>query len=376
MTKFGKFLISKKSVPLFFFLLIAANVFVYWEFRAFFHAYLDVTLNGWLLAGMFGVLVLYLLMENQKYTSLKKAFSIFFGYYISLFLYLFLCLLASELLSALFALAFPELPWDKVCFMIGISAACMIFLYGIGNVHRVKTVQYSMDSDHSTGKKYRIVLLSDLHIGGLIGVRHLSRIVKATNACQPDLIVIAGDIFNGRSVAECTEYDEAAILLRRLQSKDGVIAVPGNHDSLPNDVPFQHFLKQAHITLLDDQCAEYRDLMIVGRKDIVRQDESGRLSLSQLVKTKEKDSFYIIVDHNPRGVEEAADWGANLVLSGHTHKGQLFPMDLLTKAAYGRKRFWGKHKIKSTWLIVSAGAGYFQLPLRVGSKNEVVCLEL
>jgi predicted MPP superfamily phosphohydrolase len=140
-------------------------------------------------------------------------------------------------------------------------------------------VNYSIDSDHRAEKNYKIVLLSNLHIGQFIGVRHLLRIVEAINKSKSNLIVIASDIFNGCSVKECEKFDEVSMLLHRLQSKDGTIAVSRNHDLLPNDVSFRNFFMQVGITLLDDQYEEYGNLVVIGRKDIIRKKEN-RLPLS------------------------------------------------------------------------------------------------
>lgn len=82
------------------------------------------------------------------------------------------------------------------------------------------------------------------------------------------------------------------------------------------------------------------------------------------------------MDHNPQGLTEALDCGADLVLCGHTHRGQLFPINFFTKWAYGTERFWGHHQVGKTHVIVSAGCSVFQLPVRVATDNEVVVVGL
>ena len=224
---------------------------------------------------------------------------------------------------------------------------------------------------------YRMVLLSDIHLGSCIGAGYISRMVESVNALQPDMIVIAGDTFNGRSTKECTNIEAVEALLHQLKAKDGVIAVTGNHDPNPSDESFLTFLERAGITLLSDQTMELGHFSIVGRNDVSLEHSSfGRKPLNELLTSLDLTKPYIILDHNPRGADEAAASKSALFLCGHTHKGQFFPMDLVTKAVYGKERFWGHWNIEETHVVTSAGAGYFQMPLRINTKNEIVSLEL
>ena len=84
----------------------------------------------------------------------------------------------------------------------------------------------------------------------------------------------------------------------------------------------------------------------------------------------------IVIDHNPQGNDEAVQCGADLVLCGHTHRGRMFPVNLLTKWAYGAPRFGGHHSWGKTHAVISAGCSVFQLPVRVGTSNEVVAIDL
>ncbi len=83
-----------------------------------------------------------------------------------------------------------------------------------------------------------------------------------------------------------------------------------------------------------------------------------------------------MLDHNPGGIKEAIENKVSLVLCGHTHKGQFFPATLFTRFAYGKKDFYGYAQREETQSIVSAGAGYFQMPMRIGSDSEIVLIEV
>ena len=118
-------------------------------------------------------------------------------------------------------------------------------------------------------------------------------------------------------------------------------------------------------------------LVILGRNDAISVREPDcRRPLQMVASGYQHDRTVIVVDHNPQGADEAAACGADLVLCGHTHRGQLFPITLFTKWAYGTERFWGHHQLGKTHIIVSAGCSVFQLPVRVGTDNEVVSIDL
>ena len=98
--------------------------------------------------------------------------------------------------------------------------------------------------------------------------------------------------------------------------------------------------------------------------------------MEQLSKEISSDIPTVVLDHNPSGISEAAEYGADLVLSGHTHKGQFVPVTYFTKLANGKHFFYGYEQFGKTQAIISSGAGYFQLPVRIGTDNEVVKIEL
>ena len=84
----------------------------------------------------------------------------------------------------------------------------------------------------------------------------------------------------------------------------------------------------------------------------------------------------VVLDHNPSGIPEAVEFGADLVLSGHTHKGQFFPVTYFTKLANGKHYFYGHEQFGKTYAIISSGAGFFQLPVRIGTSNEIVDIHI
>ena len=136
----------------------------------------------------------------------------------------------------------------------------------------------------------------------------------------------------------------------------------------------RRFFQEAGIHLLVDACAETADFLVVGRDDIL--GNPHRKPLEELLGEGASEKPVIVVDHNPLGIDDGVRLGADLVLCGHTHKGQFFPATVFTKLAYGPRGFYGHYQTGRTHSVVSAGAGYFQLPVRLGTDSEIVALQV
>lgn len=376
MNGFGKFVRSKGFAALFFLLLLGANGFVYEEVRSAcshlgFHAP-----GWWLLALMLGILALYEWMRlTPSASAVKKCVLYGGGLYISFFLYLVLSLLAFQILAAVAQWAALWGAWDTVGFGCAVLTAAMIFLYGVINARLVKPVHYTVVTGNGACKS-RIVLLSDVHLGMYNGVKHLQKVVDAVNAAQPDLVVIAGDLFDGAQAGAYFDQEAAAAQFCCIRAGSVVMAT-GNHDPATTSAAFRSFLQRAHIILLSDSGLELGDLVIFGRNDAISVREPDcRRPLCKRIAGYANRHPLIVIDHNPQGIDEAVQCGADLVLCGHTHRGQMFPVNLLTKWAYGAPRFGGHHSWGKTHAVISAGCSVFQLPVRVGTSNEVVAIDL
>ncbi len=308
----------------------------------------------------------------------------------------------------------------------------------VGMVHARKlvTVNYQVPVEH-LGKEARLVLLSDLHIGHFVGKKHIQNLVAQVNRLKPDLVLISGDLIIGHFVGkkhiqnlvaqvnrlkpdlvlisgdlinagntnECPDIDQVARELEGLRTEHGVFAVTGNHDPAPEDPDFRRFLRRARIHLLEDKTCDavtgnhdpapedpdFRRFLrrarihlledktcdagpvqLVGRKSKIR----PRAALTELMESCTGEKPVVVLDHDPIGIQEARQAGADCVLCGHTHRGQVFPLDLLVRLLYPKEELWGMGRKGKTTSIVSAGAGYFSMPMRLGSDSEIVCIDL
>ena len=194
--------------------------------------------------------------------------------------------------------------------------------------------------------------------------------VENVNMQKPDLIVISGDLFDGYLPDDDALYSIATVL-RQLRPKYGVYAVSGNHDSFGTDPRFQYFMKEAGVHFLYNNSIVLPMWNIVGRAGIVDMPDV-RTPLPDLLQNVDPQKPIIVLDHDPQGIREAVYCGVDLILCGHTHKGQFFPMTLLTKLANGSRYFYGCDTSGKTHSVISAGTGFFELPIRIGTNSEIV----
>ena len=262
--------------------------------------------------------------------------------------------------------------------LIGTLLAIGIVAGGVLHAAHPQVVRYEVDlrrNKAGEAKTYRIVQLSDLHVGAVVGERLTRRICRETEALHPDLIVFTGDQFNHGYVDECRDEHEVAAILSTLSAKDGKWAVLGNHDPEPGDPALAAFYREAGISPLDNSCIVLDGFNLVGRTGVVS-DGERRVPLQQLLVLTDPAKPVVVLDHDPMGIPQAEDCSAELILAGHSHQGQFFPYNFFVGRAFPKGYFHGLAKTKNTVSIVSAGAGVFQVPLRVGTDSEIVCVDL
>jgi len=224
-------------------------------------------------------------------------------------------------------------------------------------------------------KQLRAVMMSDIHLGTLIGNGHFEKIVQEVEKLQPEIIFLAGDVLD--EDLEPVLRQNIGETLKRLKAPLGVYAVMGNHEYIGGAEPAYEYLKNHGLQIVRDSVVRIDDsFYLIGREDRDKKRFSGRerLDLDELV-GKADDSFpLILMDHQPYYLEQAANLGVDLQLSGHTHHGQLWPLNYITSAIYTISRGYGK--IDQMHVYVSNGIGTWGPPVRVGSRPEIVLLNI
>ena len=192
--------------------------------------------------------------------------------------------------------------------------------------------------------------------------------MERINAEKPDLVLIAGDIVDGdvRPVVE----DRLAEVLNRIEAP--VYASLGNHEYFGGEAHRRQFLSQTKIQLLCDSVATFDDAVyLIGRDD---ETNTGRKSLQQLTAGLDRSKPILVLDHQPHHLEQAELAGVDFQLSGHTHRGQVFPLNLLVDRMYERSH--GYHRRGKTQYYVSSGIGIWGGKYRIGTQSEYVVIHL
>lgn len=276
----------------------------------------------------------------------------------------------------------------------GVVGMALVIGYGIRHAGRITLTRYRIQIKKSCHAKkegdLRIALLADLHLGSSVGKKQVRRMVELVNQCRPDLIVIAGDLFDN-DFSSIEDPEETASLLAEMKSRFGTWACWGNHDinerilagftfPVPGgvcvDPQFDTFLRRADIHMLNDDCQLVgNSFYLIGRKDPQRIEKTGemRMEPAELMKKLDRSKPVIVIDHQPKQLRELAEAGADLDLSGHTHNGQVFPGNLFLRLMWENP--CGVKKIGAMYSVVTSGAGFWGPGLRVGTDNEVVLLE-
>lgn len=314
-------------------------------------------------------------------TPVKRVLGVVSGYGMGIGLYLLMFSLAAELL--LLVPRILKLPLTTHRLFSGVVALGVLVLslatcvWGFCHARTIRHVSYDISLESRRDiSDLKVVLISDLHLGAIGSEGRLEKIVTEINAAHPDVVCIAGDFFD-TDFSSIQNPDAALRTLQTLLSTYGVYACLGNHDGGQTHEQMVAFLKAANIQLLDDAYALIDDrLVLVGRLDasaIGGYGDRTRKPLSDFFTREDETLPVIVMDHNPAHVEEYTR-EVNLILSGHTHKGQIFPGNLVTGRMYTVDYGFYQKDAASPQVVVTSGVGTWGMPMRLGSDCEIVTL--
>ena len=264
----------------------------------------------------------------------------------------------------------------------------VISIYGVINAGNIQTTKYEISVGKKAGKlkSLNVVLIADLHLGYNIGCRQMEQMAEKINAQNPDLVVVAGDIFDNEYEA-LDNPDRLAEILRGIHSKYGVYACYGNHDiqekilagftfggraKKQSSVEMDEFLEKAGFTLLRDEYVLIDNAFyLYGRPDYERPGRGieERKTAQEITDNMDLSLPVLVIDHEPRELQELADAGVDADLCGHTHDGQLFPGNITIKFLW--ENACGYLKKDNMHNIVTSGVGLFGPNMRVGTKSEI-----
>ncbi|MCL2007387.1 MAG: metallophosphoesterase [Treponema sp.] len=265
--------------------------------------------------------------------------------------------------------------------------ATLAIIYGTFNARQIKTVHYDLQLKKQ-GRDMRLALVSDMHIGAIVGHKWVRDITDAINKAKPDIIIMAGDIFDN-SIDAIKNPELMLSELKRMEADIGIFACPGNHDvdraSLEEKSSTERissFLEKAGIKLLQDEAKLIADsFYVIGRKDtrpIGIGQKHERKTAGELTENLDKNKPIIFMDHQPIDFPKIEEAGADLILSGHTHKGQFFPANIATKRIFKKAGavHYGLWKGKTAQGLVTSGAAVWGPVFRILSNSEVAILDI
>ena len=289
--------------------------------------------------------------------------------WLMIFFYLIMAFLVGDLMRLMHLIPKSVMlgNWLTLGILTGVLA--VVFVLGNINYHNKRRMEITLSAP-VLDRPLKIVAASDLHLGFGTDRKELARWVDMINRERPDVVVFAGDVID-TSTFPLWQGDYAAELLR-IDAPWGVFAVPGNHEYISGIDESNRFLEHAGITVLRDSVAVVAgSLAIAGRDDHSNRE---RKSIAELTKTLFDDQTTILLDHQPLRLGDAAAAGIDLQISGHTHRGQIWPATWITDRMFECSH--GFYQKDGTQYFISQGLGIWGGKFRIGSRSEYLVVNL
>ncbi|MDD2621506.1 MAG: metallophosphoesterase [Bacteroidales bacterium] len=260
--------------------------------------------------------------------------------------------------------------------VIGFVSLLILMGYIHAKQIQIKHIPLSIAKEVEGKKEMRILMASDIHLGAIIGRSWEEKFVRMVANEKPDLVLLCGDLIDGEIAPVIRK--QLGKHIQDIASPLGVYAISGNHEYIGNINKSINYLKSIHINVLQDTVLTLSNgLQLVGRKDLQSQyveKDNEIKSLAELMKNIDHNKPVIVMKHQPYGLDEAVEAQVDLHLSGHTHHGQLFPINLITNALFEVSH--GYLKKENTHFYVSSGFGSWGPSVRIGSQAEIVIFDI
>ncbi|EKX63008.1 metallophosphoesterase [Streptomyces ipomoeae] len=242
--------------------------------------------------------------------------------------------------------------------------------YGVLRGPRVKRVTVPLAKLPRSAHGFRIAVVSDVHLGPILGRGFTERVVATVNATQPDLIAVVGDLVDG----SVDDLRSAVEPISGLQARHGAFFVTGNHEYFSGVEEWTAHVRELGLKLLANERVELAPFDLAGVNDVTGEDHDDGPDLTAALEGRDPSRTSVLLAHQPVFVDEAVRHGVDLQLSGHTHGGQLWPMNYVAELA--NPTVAGLERYGDTQLYVSRGAGAWGPPTRVGAPSDVTVVEL
>lgn len=254
------------------------------------------------------------------------------------------------------------------------AMSIIIVLYGSFHAQNIQINRYDIQLEKYTStERTKVAVFSDLHLGAQYGHKKVAEIVDVINRETVDMVFIVGDMFNDDYHA--LDNPEAIVdALKNIKAELGVYLVWGNHDSGPTFTLMQDMIDQSKIIRLEDEVLQVDNVFtLVGRRDSrpIMYEGITRAAINWS-SVKDKSLPLIVLDHQPSNYSEYLETDVDLIISGHTHRGQIFPGNFMTRLVYDYD--YGLHETNEVGqqILVSSGIGTWGPPIRVMTNSELL----
>jgi predicted MPP superfamily phosphohydrolase len=321
-------------------------------------------------------------LESRHSSVITDILNIIGGFWLAFMLYGFIFFLLSDIISGILRLT-GLLSGDslqlfrKWSFIVTIVASVLFIAGGFINAIIPVVKRYDIDINKPAGdlKQLRIAAASDIHLGSIIRKRSIRKLSRMLQDLNPDLVLLLGDIVDGE-IGPVLRGD----LLQYFtcpKCNDGLYAITGNHEFIGGADRTIPYIESKGIRVLRDEVVTLDGgIQLIGRTDRDSRRFYGkqRLPLDSLMVNVDRNRPVILLDHQPFHLSESEAAGVDLQLSGHTHNGQMWPLNLLTSAIY--ELSYGYLKKGNSHFIVSSGYGLWGPRVRSGSRSEVLLVNI
>lgn len=255
--------------------------------------------------------------------------------------------------------------------LVGVVVAIALSVYGVYNVFdiKVREVSFAPRNLPELWRGKKAIHISDVHLGSILRDGYMQKIVKKIDKIKPDIIFITGDLFD--SIDGSVEYFHES--LKSLGAPQGVFFVTGNHETYLGLEKMNKTLEGTNITILDNNLVEIDGLQIIGLAYPERMAKKNIVEDLNKIDNFDPQKINILLYHEPRFIEKIKKTGVDLMLAGHTHKGQMWPFNFITESIF-KGYDYGFFKEGSFNLNVSSGIGVWGPTMRTSGKNEVVVI--
>ena len=257
--------------------------------------------------------------------------------------------------------------------ILGIVLTTIYLLYGAYQIYHVYETKYIVETSKNV-PNMRIVQIADSHVGTTFNGKELNKYVESINKTNPDIVVITGDLVDDDTSKK--DMIDTCISLGNLKTKYGVFFAYGNHDKryfsgdYTSDDLIEN-LKKNNVVILEDEIYELDNYYIVGRNDA----RYNRKTIDELTNDLDKSKYIIDLNHQPNDYEREKN-KVDLVLSGHTHGGQMIPLMYFIKPLKIDDEYYGIHKRDNTTFIVTSGLSDWAVDFKTGTFSEYVVIDI